>query len=248
MGVFSMVGTNDAPRTIAPPQPVRPAAVEVTDADLEDVVLPPGERADIAGTMLGGDAKSPLTVNLSPAGGGSNQTAVPVEPGGAFRLHGVFPDVYEIGVGGLRGGFYVKAVKFAGRDITRDDLDLTSGAGGALEITLSPDGAEIAGTVRNGNGDALPGVLVQVWPAGGAGARAAKSDANGGFRFTGLPPGEYRAIAWEDLDDDLASYAPFRERFEGEATTVKLAERGKETVELKAVPRGESAAEAAKLK
>ena len=142
----------------------------------------------------------------------------------------------------------MKSVTFSGRDITNQDLDLTSGAGGTLEITLSADGGEIAGTVRGADGKALPGALVQIWPAGGDSARSLKADENGAFRFRNLPPADYRVIAWEALDDDLAEYAPFRARFETQATQVKVAERGSETVEVQAIARAASAAEAAKLR
>lgn len=246
--VAEMGGGTMAPITAR--DAVRPALVEVTDSDLDDVILPAGESVEVKGTILGGKALR-ANIDLVPAGGAPEHASIPSaqpDAGGGFQFHRVFPDAYQVAVTGLGENFYVKSVTFSGRDITNQDLDLTSGAGGTLEITLSADGGEIAGTVRGADGKALPGALVQIWPAGGDSARSLKADENGAFRFRNLPPADYRVIAWEALDDDLAEYAPFRARFEAQATQVKVAERGSETVEVQAIARAASAAEAARLR
>ncbi len=226
------------------------AMVEVSDGDLEDVALPLGQGAEIAGRVAGGDAKMRTAVRLVALDPGEPHAVHVAETDakGVLRFPRLIPAAYAIGVSGLADDYYVKAIHFAGRDITNDNLDLTSGAGGTLEITLSADGGEIAGTVHGADGKALPGALVQVWPAGGESARSLKADENGAFRFRGLRPADYRVIAWEALDDDLAEYAPFRARFETQATLVTVAERASETVEVQAVARAASAAEAARLR
>lgn len=236
---------------ITAPEAVRPALVEVTDSDLDDVILPTGESVEIKGTLLGGKAGMRANIDLVPAGGAPEHASIPPaqpDSAGGFQLHRIFPDAYQVAVTGLGENFYVRSVAFSGRDITNQNLDLTSGTGGTLEITLSPDGGAIAGTVRGADGKPLPGALVQLWPAGGDSARSLKSDENGAFHFRGLPPADYRVIAWEALDDDLAEYAPFRARFETQAAAVTVAERRTETVDVTAVPRASSAAEAAKLR
>jgi protocatechuate 3,4-dioxygenase beta subunit len=246
---FALAGTAGTPEQMAPPQTVRPAAVEVTDSDLDDVELPVGESMEVTGRLIGGKPGMRPDVELVPSGTGRERAAsAQIDAAGSFRFQRLFPAVYEVGVSGLAEDSYVKSIAFAGRDITHEDLDLTSGAAGTLEITLSGDGGEVAGAVRGADGKAMPGALVQVWPAGGESARSLKADENGAFRFRGLPPADYRVIAWEALDDDLAEYAPFRARFEAQATVVKVADRGRETVEVQAVARAASAAEAAKLR
>ena len=69
----------------------------------------------------------------------------------------------------------------------------------------------------------MPGATVQLWPAGGDTARTAKSGARGEFRFRSLPPADYRIAAWQDLDDDLAQYPPFRAAFAEDAAKTKVA-------------------------
>ena len=127
-------------------------------------------------------------------------------------------------------------------------LDLSSGAGDLLLIEVSPDAGEISGVVRNAAGDPAAGATVQIWPAGGETARSVKSGVRGEFRVRSLPPGEYRVAAFQDLDDDLAQYPPFRAQFEGTAASVKIAEKARERVELSLIVREVIAAEAANLK
>ena len=89
---------------------------------------------------------------------------------------------------------------------------------------------------------------MQIWPAGGDSARSVKTDARGAFRVHSLPPGDYLAAAFQDLDDDLAQYAPFRAQFAGAAVKVKVEEKGRQRIELKPIGREAIAAETAKLR
>jgi len=245
---FFAIAASATDAAVAPPA-VRPSAVEITDSDLDDVELPVGEPAAILGSIIGGRQGEQPLIELVPAGPRREPANIAqVDAKGGFRFVRALPTVYRIRVRRLSDGFYVKSVRFAGHDITNQDLDLTSGAGGALEITLAADGGEIAGTARGADGKAMPGALVQVWPAGGENARSLRADENGRFRFLGLPPADYRVIAWEALDDDLAEYPPFRARFEAQAAEVKVAEQGHENVDVTAVARAATAAEAAKLR
>ena len=167
---------------------------------------------------------------------------VEIQSDGSFELAGLAPEVQRFEVAGLPAGSYVKMVNFAGKPVDDWQLDLTSGAGGELLIAVSPDAAELTGVVPNGRG-----ALVQLWPAGGDSAKSVKADGRGEFTFQSLPPGDYRIVAFESLDDDLAQYPPFRAAFESQAVSVKLREKSRERVEAKLIGREAIAAEASKL-
>ena len=134
--------------------------VEVTDSDLDDVILPAGESVEV---WKGNAARAASracgpTSNSVPAGGAPEHASIPSaqpDAGGAFQFHRVFPDAYQVAVTGL-ADTQVKSVEFAGRDITNATLDLASSAGGTLEITLSTDGGEIAGTAHGADREPLP--------------------------------------------------------------------------------------------
>jgi protocatechuate 3,4-dioxygenase beta subunit len=222
------------------------AVVAVTDSDIDDFTVPVAKGAGISGRFTGSlDGARPSVALLSQDR--SADLLAEFDAQGGFHFHDVPPDAYELAVGGLPRGAYVKSVIFAGQDFTNQNLDLTSGAGGALDILLSPDAGEVTGTVRGAKGDPMPGALVQIWPAGGESARSVKTDNAGSFRFANLPPADYQVAAWQDLDDDLATYPAFRARFGSHAVPVTLAQRGRQQVDVKAISREASAAEAAKL-
>jgi large repetitive protein len=225
------------------------AFVNITDSDVEDFQMPVSEGATVTGTVTGlahpGERPIVTLVPTDSARGRENTAQCSAE--GAFQVYRLVPGLYAVQVA-LPKGAYVKGVKFGGRDVTNADIDLTSGTGGAMEIAVSNDGGEVSGTVRDGNGDPARGAVVQLWPADGEGARTVKSDESGGFHFIGLPPTDYRLAAWEDLDDDLAGYAPFRALFTDQAAKVKAGEGARETVDLKLIPRESVAAQSAKLK
>ena len=111
---------------------------------------------------------------------------------------------------GLPEGYYVKAINFAGHPVDDWKIDLTSGAGGLLFIEVSPDAGEISGVVRNAKATRprrdRPGLARRrrYGALREIGCRAANSASDS------LPPGDYRVAAFQDLDDDLAQYPPFR--------------------------------------
>jgi len=167
---------------------------------------------------------------------------------GTFRMGNIQPDRYRFRVNGHPPGSYVKLIRLGGQEITAPILDLTSSPGGNLEIVLSPNAAEVSGTVRNENGDAAQATLT-VWQSSDTLLILPETfRANGSFRLTGLAPGEYRLIAWEKIDSDLAGDPEFRKKFESHAVKVTLRENSRENVDLKVVPRESIETEAAKVR
>jgi protocatechuate 3,4-dioxygenase beta subunit len=222
--------------------------VNVTDSDVEDIQMPVGEGAKVTGTVTGVTSAERPIVTLAPADSGrSGDASAQCGADGTFQLRRLVPGLYSLSVA-LPQGAYVKSVKFAGRDATNAAIDLTSGTGGTLEIAVSKNGGEVRGTAKDGAGESARGATVQIWPADGEGARTVKTDERGVFLFRGLPPAEYRVAAWEDLNDDLAEYPPFRSLFADQSAKVTIAEGAHEAVDLRLIPREATAAQKAKLK
>jgi protocatechuate 3,4-dioxygenase beta subunit len=64
------------------------------------------------------------------------------------------------------------------------------------ELTLDlKRGATVEGRLRAANGEPVPGVGVKYDSGGGWGVVARVTDAQGGFRFTGIPPGEIKVAS-----------------------------------------------------
>ncbi|MDP9206667.1 MAG: carboxypeptidase-like regulatory domain-containing protein [Gemmatimonadota bacterium] len=241
--------------------------VTVTDQDLDGITVPLGPGIDINGTIrieagpqttqgitAGTSALSPrFRIGLQMMDGNFGGQNVQTGDDGTFEIHGLVPGKFRVNVAGQPGGSYVKYIHFGGLDVTHDDLDLTSGSGGALEVLFSPKAADLSGFARNENGDAVPNASVTLWTPGRTAnsapdaPRVANTDQNGSFQLSNLAPGEYRIAAWEDIEPGLAQNPEFRALFESKAAKVTLQESAHATVEIKLIGRDATVAEAAKL-
>ncbi len=227
--------------------------VSVGDSDVDNVVLPLGPGLEIAGAIsVEGGAQQQTsqppdyTIILSSADGPIGYANARASAEGNFRLHNVAQGTYRVSVNGTPDGSYVKAIRFGGEDITGKNLDLTSGAGGDLQIIVSPNAADISGVVRNADGDAASGVMVQAF-LGDDLKHSANTDQNGAFHFTSLAPGNYRVYAWEDIESGLSQDPDFRKNFDSKAAEAKLEEKGHESLEVKLISKDAIDTEAAKV-
>lgn len=176
---------------------------------------------------------------VTPGGSGSGGRA---QPDGSFVIQDIPPGKYVLRVDTLPAGAYVKSMRLNRQEIEdQETVDLTSGAGGTMDVVLSAHAAEIDGTVRDASGTPVPQVRVLVWKpgrtTGGSAVRPeefATTDLNGGFRARGLAPGEYRVAAWAAA---VVPYVPeFLSQFDGMAATVKLEEDAHATVDAPLIP------------
>jgi hypothetical protein len=159
---------------------------------------------------------------------------------------------YWVSVRPLPPGTYVKSIRFSGQDVTKTPLDLSSGAGGVLDIVISQRAAEVTAVARRSNGEMAAGITVSIWPRGNAGfdtgtVRIVNTTATGSVKVSELAPGEYYVAAWEDADSNLLRYPDFLAKFTDQASAVRLGENDKITADLMVIPKEKSAAEAAKL-
>jgi hypothetical protein len=165
--------------------------VNISDSDVNNVVLQLTAGAEIAGTirMEDGDLKDWLQpppqssqpqgpAGLPPLPGPGTKSVrlassegisvsapnAPFNQDGTFLVKGVTPAKYFVTVGGLPQGSFVKSMRFGGQDVTRAPLDLTSGGGGQLEVVLSPKAADVTGVVLNDKNEPVQGVPVTLWP------------------------------------------------------------------------------------
>ncbi len=173
---------------------------------------------------------------------------------GTFKITGVYPAKYWIALGAMPQGTYIKSIRFAGQESAHAPLDLTTSAAGSLEIILSAKAADFSGAVHDDKGELLPQTPVTLWPkvpdkgSPDGGIHTATTDQNGGFKITGLAPGDYYFAAWDDLPEQGLNQNPdFLNRFAGDQTAVKLTEDGHTSMEVKPIPRDRIVVEAAKI-
>ena len=68
---------------------------------------------------------------------------------------------------------------------------------------------------------------------------------DGAVAFRNLAPGEYRILAWEDVDERFVAIPEFRDRFD--AQIVRVTEGSRKNIEAKVISKSASDGEIAKL-
>jgi hypothetical protein len=159
---------------------------------------------------------------------------------GTQSLPSLPPNNYRIALDALGDGVYVKSMRFGDQNVTRKPLDLTSGVGGILEVVLSPHAAELSGMTT-------PGVTVTLWD-GPDFIRSTSAGADGRYRFTNLPPGDYHAAAWEKIDPGLSELPEFLVKFEERAARLRLSENEHQNTDPAIIKNDEIEVEASKLR
>jgi 5-hydroxyisourate hydrolase-like protein (transthyretin family) len=223
--------------------------VEVGDRDIEGIVLTlkPGEN--VSGTILvDGDPKKiplgSLQVYLSVQAliimGGTPSAAV--QPDGSFTLKNVTPGKFEIAIGGPSSAFFIKSIKVGDMELTGREVDWTAGLpAGAIAITLSTKGAAVAGSVEK-DGKPASGAVVALVPddearrTGLSYYRQAVSDQTGAFAIKNVPPGAYKAYAFDEVDYASLTDPEVLKPIESKGVPVKLDDGGSQSLELKVIP------------
>jgi hypothetical protein len=217
--------------------------IDVGDSNIDSLVLRPSPSMEIRGKLSieGGKIEGErIGVSLQPwdddgsenFGGGWGE----VKADGTFTLKNVQAGRYRIQC--FRQGAYMKAARAGDQDVLNSPLDTTQGAPASLEITLSTNGPQVTGSVKDADGKFLPGVSVVLIPEdeslrgqwGGYGTST--TDQYGNFRVTGIRPGEYKAIALEEVEGGEYMDSEFVKRYERKATPVSLKEGSKESLQL----------------
>jgi hypothetical protein len=139
---------------------------------------------------------------------------------------------------------YVKSIRVNNADslnslIRIDGAQAISG----VEIVLGPAGASVDGRIVNAKQEVMDRATVVLLPQGPPPFREDRyrtltTDKSGQFQFRGLPPGEYRVLAWEDVDPGAWFNPAFLAGYERYATAVSLAEGKNQRMDVTAIPVG----------
>ncbi len=154
----------------------------------------------------------------------------------------MFPHDFEISVYGSPPDTYVKSICIGDQEVKVRKLDWRDGVpAGPMLITLSK-GAQLFGIVEHKEGKPLPGAKVALVPEDEARRRQtasykiASSDQAGVFRLRGIPPGEYRAFAWENVQYGVYEDPEIFKTIESAGVKLKLGEGEAQTIRLEVLP------------
>ncbi|MBV9760299.1 MAG: carboxypeptidase regulatory-like domain-containing protein [Acidobacteriaceae bacterium] len=204
----------------------------------------------IEGTPAGPPVSlSTLRMSLTPADRTSmfaslNQIAF--KPDGAFTLENIFPGKYFLRLVGTRDGTYLKSVRLGQEEMLGKALDLS--ASGELDILVRYGPAEVDGTVAKPDNTASASdsqsspqtlaspatvILVPESPdADGAAPGQSTARADGSFSVKQVPPGRYRAYAFEQVESELLQNPDVLAQLQPMAVEIDLKENEKKQIQL----------------
>jgi hypothetical protein len=217
----------------------------VPDHNVENVVLGGHREAAIQGkVVLDGDAKVTLEgfpIHMTAAEG---VAVMPVsgkaDMAGGFTLEGVTPAAYDVTLPFSPPGTYVKSVTFNDREMLGRPLDCSAITTGTLGIVLGTDGGKVSGRVSRDDKPATNATVVLLPADPGrrypATVRQGVSDGAGHIALTDVPPGDYLAFAWEEVEDGVWFDPEFVKASQSQAVKVQVGPKASEEIELKLLP------------
>jgi hypothetical protein len=227
-------------------------AIDVGSAALEGVQIAIGAGISVTGRVRSESESAPVDLSAlrfmlqlrdqsgimfsGPSQGKADQA-------GAFEIKNASPDRYNVTVFGLPSGAYVKSIRTDQVDVLASGLDLSSGAPAAVEVVISPRAASVSGSVQNTKtNNPAPAASVVFIPQEKERRdqqyyfKFANSDQHGAFSFADLPPGEYKAYAWEDMEPGAHMDPDFVKQYESQGEAVSLQEGDRKSITLKLIP------------
>ncbi len=238
--------------------------VEVGSTDVEGITLIIGPGVELAGRIYVEGAVPAAQQGQGVAGGQTqdqfDMTKVGVylspfdflstlsrpssggaKPDGSLKVENVSRDRYRVNVFGLPRDYYLKSARVGGQDVLEDGLDLTGGGPpNPLEITISAAGGRIDGAVLTEEQVPFGGASVVLVPEEGRREqrrfyKSATTDQNGAFTLRGIPPGDYKLFAWEEIERGAYQDSGFLRRYEEQGEPVEVEEGSRLSVQLRLI-------------
>lgn len=219
-----------------------------TDIENMVVTVRPGVSLPGEVTLEGSVALSTLPnfdrmrVRLIPASEAVVNASQPptMKPDGTFVMENVSSGEYRVGLVGLPPNIYIKEARFGGTNLLQETMTIDGPVSGSMQIVLSPNAGQIGGTLLDRDSKPVPATQVVLVPERQRDRRelfkSATTDPNGRFTISGVPPGDYKLFAWDEIDQFAFNDPEILRQYELQAKAVKVSELGRETVEVKIIP------------
>ena len=194
--------------------------VEVTNGDADATVeirpAAPLHREDVKGRVTSNGKSVPKDTALvslySTEGISSEYLADLVDGSGRFTISGVPAGRYQFSISARSPDAYVEDVRQGGVSILDSGLAVGKAPSAPLEVFVNPAGGVIDGSIENGRTAVIALISTTGWNKGKS-IKVVHANPSGDFKIRGIPPGEYRILAFNDpnLDgaDGGAIYSPY---------------------------------------
>jgi Carboxypeptidase regulatory-like domain len=225
--------------------------VTVAASDVENVALVFGQGANIrAHLIFDGKAAASAEIQaifLEPLkdepGFLSTEETADIQPDGTHVWKDVPDGTYNVAMLTKCTECYVKSASANGIDVQAHGAEVSSGsAPQQIDIVYSSNSGTLGGTVTNKDDLPAAAATVVVVPEGNPSRikpekyKTGVTDQYGHFEIRGIPPGSYKAYAWEKLDTDSLNDVEYMKPYESAGEAVDLNANDRKTVELKMIP------------
>jgi hypothetical protein len=225
--------------------------VDVGRENVENVVVPVASTMSLSGSVrIERDPAQPEAVDAAKLDLSKVRVQLMVMEGvpmgvpmatakddGTFSIENVAPDRYRVQVFGSPQGTWLKSVRAGDQEVTESGIDLNAGVPGSIDVVLAFGTGTISGTVQDEKQRPAPGSILTLVPDPMKEgrydlSRMATADQNGRFLLPNIPPGEYKLLAWEDIEPGRAMDPDFLKPFETKAQKVSVRPNGQHQASL----------------
>ena len=217
--------------------------LQVGDRHIDGLVLQPAAAPELAGSVVVADKAAAKLSSVQVALEakeylGLSAPSATAGDDGKFTLKDVLPNKYWMQARNLPEGAYVKSMRYGDQEVSDDSIDLSGGVAGTLQVTLSMAGAQVDGVVQGADDKPVSGATVVLVPDSRRYSlfKEARTGDNGSYSFKGVPPGDYKILAWADIESGAYQDPDFLKRYESKAEKLSLKESDRKTLSLKAIP------------
>jgi hypothetical protein len=174
----------------------------------------------------------------SPSSGPTPSAAVGAD--GTFKMNAPVDGEYRLTVSGLPAGFYLKDARFNNTDVLEPTRISTAGT---LDVLVSSKTGQLAGRIVSQPERPQSRIGVVLIPNSNRDRaelyKRATTSIDGSFTITGIPPGDYKAFAWERLEANSFYDPQVLGKYEQWGTPVRVTESSSESIEVKLIPERE---------
>ncbi len=214
--------------------------VEIEDSDVSNLLITPNTGIDIQGRMQFTERKEvdlrSVALNFRPTfstGAGVPPPRSSADGNFTARLNA---DIYNLEISALPEDCYVESVRIFDQESSDRVVDLTRfmSSSTRLDITLNANGGHIDGAVENDKHEPIAGATVLLVPEVSYRKqtylfRSVNTDRSGRFSIRGIVPGEYKLLAWEDVESGAWEDPEFLNQYEDRAEKLTIQPNGHET-------------------
>lgn len=218
----------------------------VSDRDVPGIRLSMMPAVSLSGRLaFEGSSLGPgntVGIFLQPAGYGSGLVVPPLRPqsDGSFTTPPLLPGPYRLRIEPLPPEYFIREARIGETDILGKIFEITPSMSNVLHVVVSSNSGELDGIVLNAQRQPVSKIYAVLIPDTQRERRdlyiKAITDKDGRFSVRGIPPGNYRVFAWENLEP-YAYFDPMVvQQAEINATPIRIGQSSKQTIEIRSIP------------